>query len=61
LFRGENFVGTGVRLGDDEQRRAFAAKVREAEPERRAGFTRDLEATLRNLARLLQEIEGDDG
>jgi hypothetical protein len=54
-------VGTGVRLGDDEPRRAFAAKVREAGPERRVEFTRDLEATRRDLARLLQEIEGDDG
>lgn len=55
---GTKLVETGVRLGREEERRAFAERVRKVPAEKRRAFMQDLRATVENLKRLIDEIEG---
>jgi len=61
LAAGDRVVETGTRLGDEEERHAFADMVRDAPPERRREIVRGLRKTVENLALLLADLEGRRG
>jgi hypothetical protein len=53
---GQRFLQTGVQLGSERERRAFAGKVKEAPAPLRRAFVKDLEKTIENLRKLRDEV-----
>lgn len=53
---GQKFVQTGLRLGNEEERQAFAERVKKAPATTQKAFAKDLEDMIENLKKLQEQL-----